>query len=80
MRISFRACTPMIASILAFRIIQTHANWFTDAKDMAIAVSGSNQAAGTLGHTNYVVNPAIRIRFRSPDSPLSNAPIFRKIR
>jgi hypothetical protein len=47
---------------------------------MAVAASGSNQAARMLGHANSVIYPASRIRSGGPAPPLSNASTFKKIR
>ncbi|KAJ6566359.1 hypothetical protein B0H19DRAFT_1066670 [Mycena capillaripes] len=44
-------------STLALGIPRNYANQSTDGEDMAVAASGSNQAARILGHTNYVIYP-----------------------
>ncbi|KAJ7813618.1 hypothetical protein B0H14DRAFT_2604757 [Mycena olivaceomarginata] len=45
-------------------VVKTIATRLTDGEDMAVAASGSNQAARMLGHTNYVIYPASRNRPR----------------
>jgi hypothetical protein len=46
----------------------------------AVAVFGSNQTAGILGRSNYLINFVIRVPYEIPAYPLSNAPTLNKIR
>jgi hypothetical protein len=77
---SFQACTSMIASIPAFRIIWIHVNRLAGDGETAVAVSGSNQTAGFFEHTNYVMYLASRVQSESSAYPLSKAPTFMRIR
>ena len=70
----------MIAFVVASIITQIHVNRTRIDRDMAVAVSGSNQASGYLEQTNYVFYLVSRVWSKSPARPLSNAPGFKGIR
>jgi hypothetical protein len=68
------------APVLAFMITQIHPNRWSGHGEMVVAVSGSNQTAGSLKYRNCVIYLVSRVRYESPAYPLSNAPTLEKIR
>ena len=75
-----RSISDSFASSVASIIIRIHVNRTRIDRDMAVAVSGSNQASGYLEQTNYVFYLVSRVWSKSPARPLSNAPGFKGIR